>query len=184
MYSVFFCSTIIAKYISELTSLYVLLQILSPQLQPVYLFIDILVTIIISTLKVHIQVFIPSIIYIHNMSFDRIMFVCKNYAGKRKFTVTKGSGSTVIKESTLREISDGCDMYLSCLQMFPLLSADVLLSLSCNGDIISKLWFLLDHSLSLNVAHVFQMITSKSSLQPPLYYVLVLAVQVTQYFLA
>ena len=111
---------------------------------------------------------------------------CMHYkcTGKRKYSVTIRYGPTSIKESTLKEIGDGCDMYLACLQMFPLLSADVLLALSCNGDVVSKLWLLLKHSLCLKVNDAFQMITSSSSRQSALYPVLVLAVQVTQYFLA
>lgn len=111
-------------------------------------------------------------------------YVHYTFIEKLKFSTLKKSGSVSIKESILREVNDGCTMYVSCSQVFPLLSTDMLLALSCNGDVIGKLWLLLSHSMSFKVNDAFQWLTSPSSSQSPLYSVLVLAIQVTQYFIA
>ncbi|XP_064392283.1 ubiquitin-protein ligase E3B-like isoform X2 [Halichondria panicea] len=104
--------------------------------------------------------------------------------GKRVSIFRKQTILKKLNDSEFSMLKSGCELYLNCLSTFPLLSTDILIGLSCNGDVISQIWHALSDMSCLKEDLAFKVLTELSSQQTSLKTVLTLAIQATQYLIA
>ncbi len=120
-----------------------------------------------------------------------VVLDCINYVsntnlvtGKRVSIFRKQTILKKLNDSEFSMLKSGCELYLNCLSTFPLLSTDILIGLSCNGDVISQIWHALSDMSCLKEDLAFKVLTELSSQQTSLKTVLTLAIQATQYLIA
>ncbi len=113
--------------------------------------------------------------------------VILDFVGKRVSIFRKRSALKILNDAELSMLTSGCKLYVQCLETFPLLSTDILVGLSCNGDIMSQLWHALSDMSCLKEEEAFKLLTrqcSNQSSQSSLSVVLSLVIQSTQYLIA